>query len=107
MSVKRKFIVSVFFFILAACSQPQAISQAEAERLAAVKMEEYVKGEKLSFSQFGKPEVRYTDKDAAGKDFNAWEVYYVSKDKPIRHVSITVGRYGGVELHQMIDKMKP
>lgn len=104
MSVKRKFFVSVFFFVLAACSQPQAISQAEAERLAAARLEEYVKEEKLSLSQFGKPEVRYSDKDAAGKDFNAWEVYYVSKDKPVRHVSITVDRHGRVELHQMIDK---
>ena len=104
MCIKQKFFVSIFILILASCSKPQAISQAEAERLAAARLEEYVTAEKLSLSQFGKPEVRYSDKDAAGKDFNAWEVYYVSKDKPIRHVSITVDRYGRVELHQMIDK---
>ena len=84
--------------------KPLEISQVEAERLAAVKLEEYVKKENLSSSQFGKPEVRYAEKDAAGNDYNVWEVYYHSKDKPIRHVSITVGLRGGVELHQMIDR---
>jgi len=104
MSIKHKFFVSIFVLVMASCSKPQALSQSEAEKLAAARLEEYVKEAKLSLSQFGKPEVRYSDKDAAGKDFNAWEVYYVSKDKPVRHVSITVDRYGRVELHQMIDK---
>lgn len=92
--------------ILCACSKPQAISQAEAERLAAARLEEYADKEKLPLGQFGKPEVRYAEKDAAGKDINVWEVYYVSKDKPVHHVYILVGQYGGTEVERQIDDME-
>jgi hypothetical protein len=104
MTTIKKIFAIIFIIVIGACSKPEAISQTEAERLATIKLEEYVKIEKLSLSQFKKPEVRYIEKDASGKDFKVWEIYYVSKNKPFRHVSINVGIYGGVELHQMIDK---
>ena len=104
MTITQKILVVIFIIVLGACSKPHVISQAEAEKLAALKLDEYLKNEKLSLSQFGKPEVRYTEKDAAGKAFKVWEVYYVSKGKPIHRVNILVGQYGDVELHQMIDK---
>lgn len=104
MTITYKILAIIFIIVLGACSKPQAISQAEAEKLAAVKLDEYVKNESLSLSQFGKPDVKYTEEDAAGKAFKVWEVYYVSKDKPIHRVNILVDQHGDVELHQMIDK---
>jgi len=107
MTLTQIILAIIFIIVMGSCSKPQAISQAEAEKLAAVKLEEYVKKEKLTLSQFGKPEVRYTEKDAAGKDFKVWEVFYVTKDRPIHRVNILVGLHGDVELHQMIDNDKP
>jgi hypothetical protein len=104
MTTTQKIFAIIFIIVMCACSKPQAISQADAERIATTKLGEYVKTEKLSPSEFGKPEVRYIEKDAAGKDCKVWEIYYVSQNKPLRHVVISVGLYGGVELHQMIDK---
>lgn len=104
MTITQKIIAIILIIFLGACSKPQTISQAEAERFAAVKLEEYVKKEKLSLSQFGRPEIRYAEKDAAGNDLKVWEVYYESKSRPIHRINILVGLHGGVELHQMIDK---
>ena len=101
--MQKMLALILLIVLLGACSKPKAISQAEVEKLAAVRLEEYVKKEKLSLGDFGNPEIRYTEKDAGGKDLKAWEVYYTSKNKPIYRVNILVGLHGDIELHQMVD----
>lgn len=97
-------VVVLFIVYIIACSKPQTITQQEAEKLAAAKLEKYVEQEGLSIAQFEKPEVRYVEKDAGGQDIYVWEVHYVSKGNSIHNVNILVGRYGGAELHSMIYK---
>jgi len=99
-----RFSVIIFLLFMGACSKTHTISQAEAEKIAADSLKEYANQNKFSVSEFGKPQVRFSEKDAGEKVIKVWEIYYSSKNKPVHQVNVLVNQYGAVEIHHLIDK---
>jgi prepilin-type processing-associated H-X9-DG protein len=81
---------------LLACRPP--IDRARADALAAARLQEYVRAERLDPQQFAPPEVR----EQAGQ----WLYTYEYRGAPKQSVAVTAFADGHVELSRMLDQSR-
>jgi hypothetical protein len=85
-------IILISLFISISCEKVE-ISEAEAESLASLRFNDFVKGKNIPPSQFELTQIDFNP------GANAWLVTFESKDEPHRTIFVTVDRYGrGSEL---------
>ena len=79
-----------------ACRPP--VDRGKADSLAATRLEEYIRAERLNPEQFGRPEVR----EQGGE----WLYIYEYHASPKQSVAVTVFADGQVELSRMLENSR-
>jgi hypothetical protein len=85
-------IVVAFFF-----RSPRALPRDEAEKLAAVRLDNYAKEVNLPTEKFVRIRVEYFEQA------HVWQIVYKTKQQPIQTLSILVDNFRNVELHKNIE----
>lgn len=90
-------LCAAVIFLSAGCEKKE-ISQKDALRIAEADLVSYSVRNKMSVTQFDKPEIRYFN------ETQMWEIYYQSRGVPKHMVAIWVDYYGGNEMNFKVEE---
>ena len=76
--------------------RPPTLSEADAEKLATIRLDEYAQEANIRAEKFNRTRVEYFEQE------KVWQILYRSNTDPVHELSILVDNFRNVELHKDI-----